>query len=528
VGPFLVTITSALRQAKRFFYRLAVILSWWNAVFGKSEALYKARFASDHEVAYLTTDRLPSKSLLVGMTHFSRFLHVRATPERRELGNVLIEAPTGGGKGLLAVSQLLAWEGSAVVFDIKGDLYKQTAGYRATLGPVYRFDTRGNGNTYDPLHGKFAEDELYVLAKLLMYEPNEGDGKAFTQRATKMLNLLWLACLELNRLTGEHYRLLPFVGHMADLGINSAAAIINDISPNLARRFLDGEYDPEHDYNENKYLTSSWESLTARLYPLLTERILRCFNGSDFTTRDIIAGKKPVTVYLCVPEKDLHAKAPVIRLVMESLMAEMKDYFDDAPGDTAAEKGCREVLYLMDEAGNVELPSLPKDVATVRSRGISIWAAYQDNAQIESQYGSYKAKAIRNNMDTKLFYRQSSYETAKDIAESLGYRSAYAHSQTLRSGQEASESLSEHAVHLLTPRDINELNPDEILVLHSNRKPIQAKRMDWQHIPILKQRRAIPPPLCEPLPPLNYNISTIIGQGTEEAHNGYINPDKRY
>jgi type IV secretion system protein VirD4 len=521
VGTLLVTI-------KRFFYRLAVFLSWWSTHFAKSDALYKARFASDHEVADLTTDSLPTESLLIGMNHFSRILHVRATPQRRELGNILIEAPTGGGKGLLAVSQLLAWEGSAVVFDIKGDLYQQTAGYRKTLGPVYRFDTRGYGDPYDPLQGKTSEDELYALAKLLMYEPNEGDGKAFTQRGTKMLTLLWLACLELNRLTGERYRLLPFVGQMADLGINSAAAFINDISPTIARRFLDGEYNPEHDYNENKYLTSSWESLTARLYPLLTERILRCFNGSDFTARDIIAGKKPVTVYLCVPEKDLHAKAPVIRLVMESLMAEMKDYFDEAPGETAAEKGCREVLDLMDEAGTVGLLSLPNDVATVRSRGISIWAAYQDNAQIESQYGPYKAKAIRNNMDTKIFYRQSSYETAKDIAESLGYRSDYARSQTLRNGQEASESLSEHAVHLLTPRDINELNPDEILVLHSNRKPMQAKRMDWRAFPILKQRRAIPPPPFKSLPHLNYNISDIIGQGTEEAQNGYINPDKRY
>ena len=41
--------------------------------------------------------------------------------------------------------------------------------------------------SYDPLQGKYAEDDLYTLAKHLLYEPNEGDGKAFTQRATKML-----------------------------------------------------------------------------------------------------------------------------------------------------------------------------------------------------------------------------------------------------------------------------------------------------------------------------------------------------
>jgi type IV secretory pathway TraG/TraD family ATPase VirD4 len=59
------------------------------------------------------------------------------------------------------------------------------------------------------------------------------------------------------------------------------------------------------------------------LYPLLTERIVRSFAGSAFTGADVIAGKKPVTVYLCFPEKDLLAKAPVIRLVLESLLSEM-------------------------------------------------------------------------------------------------------------------------------------------------------------------------------------------------------------
>ena len=165
---------------KRFFYRLAVFLSWWHALWPKTEALHKDRFALDHEVSDLTTDGLPTDSLLLGMNHFSRILHVRATPKRRELGNILVQAPTGGGKGLLAVCQLLTWGGSAIVFDIKGDLYKQTAGYRATLGPVFRFDTRGQGHCYDPFRGREEDDQLYAIAHHLLYEPNEGDGKSFT------------------------------------------------------------------------------------------------------------------------------------------------------------------------------------------------------------------------------------------------------------------------------------------------------------------------------------------------------------
>lgn len=74
---------------------------------------------------------------------------------------------------------------------------------------------------------------------------------------------------------------------------------------------LDGEYDPEENYKENKYFANSWQSSRARMYPLLTEKIVRCFNGSDFTGGDIIAGKAPVSVYLRIPERQLEAKAPL-------------------------------------------------------------------------------------------------------------------------------------------------------------------------------------------------------------------------
>jgi hypothetical protein len=86
---------------KRLLHTLSIILSRASALFPKAQSLHKARFALTHEVADLTTDRLPTDSLLFGSNHFSHILHVRATPKRRELGNMLIQAPTGGGKGLL-------------------------------------------------------------------------------------------------------------------------------------------------------------------------------------------------------------------------------------------------------------------------------------------------------------------------------------------------------------------------------------------------------------------------------------------
>jgi len=233
---------------KRFLHLLSMILSWMSALFANTDALHKARFALPHELTSLMSDTLDEMGLLVGMSHLGGLYRIRPTPQRRELGNALIVAPTRGGKGLLAVSQLLTWPHAVVVNDIKGELFDQTAGYRATLGPVYVLDPRGFGHQYDPLHGRTDEDELYAATKNLLYEPGEGDGKAFTQRGIKLLTLLWSAALELNRLTGERYRLLPFTRTIADLGLNHAASAIHAISPTIATRLLEGPDDSEREY----------------------------------------------------------------------------------------------------------------------------------------------------------------------------------------------------------------------------------------------------------------------------------------
>ena len=88
---------------------------------------------------------------------------------------MLVCAPPRSGKSILAMSQLLTWPHSVAVVDIKGELYRNTAGYRSTLGPVYVIDPEGYGDQYDPLHGLTDEDELYNVAKNLLFDPKEAE-----------------------------------------------------------------------------------------------------------------------------------------------------------------------------------------------------------------------------------------------------------------------------------------------------------------------------------------------------------------
>ena len=218
---------------------------------------------------------------------------------------------------------------------------------------------------------------------------------------------------------------------------------------------------------------------------LLTDSVVRCLTGTDFTAKDVMCSEEPVTLYLRWPERDLLMLSPLVRLLWESLVNELLHTYDAAKGQS-----CRPVLLLIDEAGQAPIPNLQQYAATVAGRGISLWIAVQALSQLDGLYGRHKADTIRNNCDSKIFYRQASLETAEYVERSLGRRSGYAHSQTLHSGEETSEGRSERPIPLLSSQDIALLQDEDVLAFHRNNRPLKLRRMDWRDHPDARAKGA--------------------------------------
>jgi type IV secretion system protein VirD4 len=483
-------------------HKASSTLSWVRSQLPKPPQLYADRFAHPHEVNPLVSHNWHDETgLLVGVPAFNQVLSIRSTPKRRELGNVLVDALTRGGKGLLAISQLLTWPHSVVVLDIKGELYDATAAYRKTLGKVFVIDPEAVGNQFDPLHGRTTERQLYAAAKYLLYEAGERD-PIFIERGVKMVTQLFLAAREENRQAGyEKYRLLPYAGQLMNLPINLVAAHLHAVSLPLATKFLSGAYNSEKDYDEKKFLTSSWETATSRLYPILSDELLRCFDGSDFTAADIITSPQPITVYLRLPEAELLALAPVVRLIFQTLIHDMQTTYDKRPGRTAKEKGCSPVLLLLDEAGRVAIPKLYEYATTVVGRQISLWVAIQSIKQLDAIYGQANAETLLDNMDTQMFYRQRR-ATAKYLEIELGRKSEYSHSRSQREGGHETQGMSEQGVPLMTANEIKQMEDFDVIVFHHNLPPFRARRMNWMEHQVLRDRQALMPPALSGLPPL--------------------------
>jgi type IV secretion system protein VirD4 len=496
---------------QRFFLNIVVVFNRIRSFFQHSQTLHHARFALLHELTGLLTDRFDETSLLLGVSRFNKLLRVRPIDTRRELGNVLVVAPTRGGNGLLATSQLLSWPHSVIVNDIKGDLFTQTAGYRSILGKVYVIDPTGIGNRFDPLRGKHTDLELKSIAKSLLYKPDEGEGEVFTQRATRMLTQLFHAA----RLA--QVSPLQYVAHMINEPIQVVAGRVGLISPQLATRFLDDSLeDPDF---HNKFLLSAWGTLTSRLDSLLAASIVQCFAGNDFTPHELMYGDTPITVYLRWPEKDLLVLAPLVRLMWGTLIDGLITAYDAIQGN-----GCNPVLLLIDEAGRTAIPSLADHATTVVGRGVSMWIAIQDLNQLDAVYGKARAHVLLNNMESQIYYRPNDQDTAEYLERCLGRKSDYAHSHTMREGTETSQGRSEQGIPLMTAQEIKQLPDEEIIGFHRQLPPLRATRMDWRRFPILVKRRSMPPPALSMLPALAESLP-ILATRTTGYPDGFFNPN---
>jgi type IV secretion system protein VirD4 len=474
--------------------------------------LHTARFARFGELRRhkLLTGTPRTDGLLLGRLRFPRcFVSVTPRPARRELGNILIVAPTRSGKGLLAASQLLTWKQSIIVNDIKGELFAATAGYRSTFGKVYVVDPTGVGHHYDPLADKTTEDELYACATQLLFTPDEGDGAIFTQRATGMLAQLFAASRK------EGIAPLPYVRTLIRSGLPAAAERLHTVDPQLATQFLAVRFS-EANWND-KFLLSAWGTLTTRMRPLLTETVVRCFTRSDFNASQLLHSPQPVSVYFRWKEQDLLALSPLVRLLWGSLMDELITTYDATQGN-----GCYPVLMLIDEAGRTAIPTLADHATTVVGRGISLWVAVQSLSQLEAIYGKARSQTIRDNMESQIYYRPNDLETAKYLEERLGSRSAYAHSATERQGSETSQGFSERPIPLMTAQQITQMKDEQIIGFHRHLPPFRMSRIDWRTHSQFRERRGIQPPVLPVLTALpDIPAIQILSNGSE----GYRDPD---
>ena len=465
-----------------------------------------ARFASAIEVR--DAGLLGGQGIIVGK-YRDKFLTL---PGKQ---SVMLSAPTRSGKGVgVVVPNLLAWQDSAVVVDIKSENWAITAGFRAAHGQaVYAwapFAEDGRSHRWNPLSAIRLADRHVVgdtlaIAQVLYPTDVRGSGTEgfFNDTARNLflgLALYLVETPELPRTIGEILRQSsgqgqPIKQHLQGLmqqrveGCSHPRGPLSDACVDALMRFLS---------TSDNTLSSILATLNAPLTVFSDPLVDAATSGDDFSVADV--RRQRMTVYVCIPPNRLADARVLLNLFFAQLInlntAELPEH------NPALKHQC---LVLLDEftaLGRINI--LNAAVGYLAGYNLRLVTVIQAVSQLESAYGQHDARTFATNHSLQVLYAPREQRDANEYSEMLGTftqqeksrgRSSSSGAKGGGSSQSTNESSQRRA--LLLPQEFKELGVDREVLILENCKPILADKIRYYTDPVFMERLMPPPDLPE-------------------------------
>ena len=145
------------------------------------------------------------------------------------------------------------------------------------------------------------------------------------------------------------------------------------------------------------------------------------------------------------------------------------------------------VHFILDEAPSVNLPGLPRELATMRSRNISCSTIIQNMAQIKELYKD-SWETIPGNSDTLLYLGGNESSTHKYISEALGKSTidTKTHGQTKGRSGSYSTNFQISGRELLTPDEVRMLDNRYCIRFIRGTRPVMDEKYELMEHPAIR------------------------------------------
>ena len=519
-----------------------------------------AHFCDDTEVH--ATDLLPNEKNAGGVLFGAYAMLNKAVYYLRHNGpeHILVYAPTRSGKGVgIVIPTLLSWLQSVFVYDIKGENWHLTSGFREKiLGQrCIRFAPwdldSAHFNPLDEirLDHNLVKDVMNISTMIV-----DPDGKGLSDHWAKTGFDLMTGVVIFVKLTKE----LDGKTLQTKRCLATVQAILSDGGPirRIAERIeqekadareegdetkmLDGfaavmtyVRDTAHEMQENGEETDEWrlfgwkaagEAAQSYLNKAGNEAsgvlstamsflsiyrdplVARNTSYSDFTIESLMGGPdvdgKPCTrktsFYMVNPPTDADRLKPLTRLLLNQTVRRLTEEmaFDES-GQGHSIHPYR-LLLLIDEFPSLgKLDVFQKALAFIAGYGLKALLIIQSKSQLYAEYT--KDEAITDNCHIRIAYTPNRIDSAKELSETIGNFTA-THTQRQYSGGRLSVLLqhvntNEQMVSraLLTPEELMRMPASDEIVFVSGHAPIYCQKIIYYTDPNLSKRCAIPPPV---------------------------------
>ena len=477
----------------RFWLTLSVVFGF--APFGlliaakfkpRKKPLYgEARFANHKEITQ--AGLLGDKGIVVGkqkQCFKQRYLQFDGQQ------HVLMSAPTRSGKGVgVVIPNLLSWQDSVVVLDIKQENWNISAGFRQAHGQqcfLLNLAPRDfRSHCWNPLHyisddPSFRINDIQKIGQMLF--PNIDNESPVWQASSRSLWLgLVLYLIETPPLPvtmGEVLRLLTqgdeHLAEQVGQRMNANSPLSNQCFLSL-KEYLDT---PERTRGSiRKSFTSALELFYNPVIDAVTSK-------NDFDLRQL--RKQKTSIYVGVTPDDLTRLAPLINLFFQQLIdLNTRELPEQNP------QLKHQVLLLLDEFAAIgKISILSRGISYVAGYGLRLLTIIQSPSQLREIYGYEGAETLIENHALQIVFAPKSPKVARELSETLGNTTINNRSRSRQlSGKGGrSENISDHQRALLLPQEIILLGQDKALLLVENCPPIKCSKIRWYQDELLLKR----------------------------------------
>lgn len=474
-----------------------------------------AGWASNEDVK--ATGLLDRQGVFVGAWEQDNKLHYlrHDGPE-----HVLAFAPTRSGKGVgLVIPTLLSWPESAVIYDIKGENWAKTAGFRAACGHTcFKFSPveDGSSSRFNPLEeirlGTPREvSDAQNIAKIITHTGDDSPNERYWQEAAYSLltGMILHACIEADAAgrvasLADLARLLTKPGEsfretLEDIVARSRHPVVRE----KAQEMLNKE-----DREFGSVLGTAKTALAVYSDPLVSANTA----ASDFRVADLVNHERPVSLYLVVPPSDTGRLRPLIRLIFTLIVNRLteKMVFQGAE----QQKNKHRLLLLIDEFPSLgRMDVFASALSFIGGFGVKAYLITQDICQIVDHYG--RNESIVSNCHVRVAFAPNTMDTAELLSKMAGTTTVEKASYNFSGSRfspvmgHVNASVDQIERPLMTPDEILRIKPPrkvkeagvekivepgQALIFVSGQRPILGTQMLYFMDPELNRRAQIAPP----------------------------------
>lgn len=435
---------------------------------GKKESLFgDARFATKLEVQ--NKGLINGSGIILGKIG-GDFIIADGTE------HVLVAAPTRSGKGVgIVIPNLLNWDGSCVVLDIKLENYAATSGFRKKHGHnIFLFapgDKNGVTHRYNPLdiiekdNKNLRINDIQKIAIFLCPTPLDGDPMwANEGRNLFIAIVLYLIDTQQELTLGNCNRFIKTYSNeeLIELVEEKADSLDTICIANFNNFLSMGD----------KQASGVKSTLTSSLSLYDNPIVDAATSTTDFNFADL--RKKKMTIYVGITPDKLKMLAPLLNIFFQQCC----DVLISSLPDKKTEP--HKVLMLLDEFTSLGRMDIIKD-------GIAFFAGYhlrlmpiiQGPSQLEDKYGVAGKDSMITNFMYQVVFAPNNNKDADEISASLGQKTVKAKSKSVEtfSGRNGTTSTSETGRALMLPQEIRQMNRKASIILIEAMLPIKAKKV---------------------------------------------------